>query len=228
MEPIILDNLPFKVKIDLLMRKVRVKPESRHADDLRGLVHEAEAIARPRAMYRVVFTEFTDDDHVVLDGVSLKSRILRVNLENAFRVFPFVATCGTELENWARAKEDMLLRFWAERIKETALHTAIQALTGQIKDQFSPGKTSTMTPGSLKDWPLEEQRALFKIVGDTKKAIGVQLIESLMMIPVHSVSGILFPTEVTFVSCQLCSREDCPGRRAPYDEGLYEKKYQTR
>ncbi|MBW2085983.1 MAG: vitamin B12 dependent methionine synthase [Deltaproteobacteria bacterium] len=228
MEPIILDSLSFEVKTDLLMRKVRVKPESRHADDLRGLVHEAEAIARPKAVYRIAFTEFKDDDHVVLEGVSFKSRILRVNLENAYRVFPFVATCGMEIEDWARAKEDMLHRFWAERIKERALYSAMEALTRHIKDQFSLGKTSIMTPGSLEDWPLEEQKALFKIVGDTKKAIGVQLIESLMMIPVHSVSGILFPTEVTFVSCQLCSREDCPGRRAPYDEGLYEKKYQSR
>jgi hypothetical protein len=41
------------------------------------------------------------------------------------------------------------------------------------------------------------------------------------------VSGILFPTEETFASCQLCPREDCPNRRAPYDAELFERKYKA-
>ena len=30
-------------------------------------------------------------------------------------------------------------------------------------------------------------------------------------------SGIYFPTEVPFISCQLCDRKNCPGRKAAYD-----------
>jgi len=37
------------------------------------------------------------------------------------------------------------------------------------------------------------------------------------MIPAKSISGIYFPTEVPFFSCQLCDRKDCPGRKAVYD-----------
>jgi len=48
------------------------------------------------------------------------------------------------------------------------------------------------------------------------------------MVPVKSVSGILFPTEESFASCQLCPREVCPGRRAPYDPDLYDAKYRLR
>ena len=82
-----------------------------------------------------------------------------------------------------------------------------------------------MTPGSLPDWPIEEQESLFAVLGDTQASIGVALSESLMMVPEHSVSGVVFPTEARFESCQLCPREKCPGRRAAYDEGLYDKKY---
>ena len=85
-----------------------------------------------------------------------------------------------------------------------------------------------MTPGSLEDWPISEQRPLFEILGDIQDAIGVQLKDSLMMSPVQSVSGIIFPTEATFESCQLCPRENCPGRRAAYDKNLYEKKYKSK
>ena len=82
-----------------------------------------------------------------------------------------------------------------------------------------------MSPGSLADWPLEQQRALFAVLGDTEGLIGVRLAESCLMIPTKSVSGMRFPTETSFESCQLCPRAVCPGRRAPYDKGLYDRKY---
>lgn len=43
------------------------------------------------------------------------------------------------------------------------------------------------------------------------------------MVPVKSVSGIFFPTEIKFESCQLCPREVCISRRAPYTPLLVNK-----
>jgi hypothetical protein len=45
------------------------------------------------------------------------------------------------------------------------------------------------------------------------------------MIPTKSVSGIIFQTDDTFESCMLCQKDNCPNRRAPYNETLYERKY---
>jgi hypothetical protein len=42
------------------------------------------------------------------------------------------------------------------------------------------------------------------------------LTDSLLMVPRKSISGILFPSEEGFVACQLCERERCPGRKAPF------------
>ena len=75
-----------------------------------------------------------------------------------------------------------------------------------------------MNPGSGNTglWPLAQQKPLFELIGDVEASIGVRLTPSLLMLPNKSVSGILFPTEVHFETCQLCTREDCPRRRAPY------------
>jgi hypothetical protein len=72
----------------------------------------------------------------------------------------------------------------------------------------------------LEDWPIEEQRPLFSILGDVEGSIGVRLNQSLLMIPGKSLSGIYFPTEIPFYSCQLCPRKSCPSRKASYDERL--------
>ena len=87
------------------------------------------------------------------------------------------------------------------------------------------GKLSRMNPGSLPDWPLSEQKPLFAVLGEGPAKIGVQLKDSFLMVPVKTVSGIFFPAEEKFESCQLCPREKCPGRRAPYDPELYDRKY---
>ena len=161
-----------------------------------------------------------------MDGVKLTSRVLRVNMEHVHRVFAFVATCGTELDVWARAIDDMLFQYWGDAIKEMALRSATQVLHRHLTDCFELGKTATMAPGSLADWPLPQQRPLFTILGDVQGAIGVELSDSFLMTPNKSVSGVRFPTEEDFASCQLCPRKDCPNRRAAYDVTLYERKYQ--
>jgi hypothetical protein len=45
------------------------------------------------------------------------------------------------------------------------------------------------------------------------------------MTPNKTTSGLLFSSEENYYNCQLCPMEDCPGRRAPHDPGLYERRY---
>lgn len=222
---IVLDDIRFQPDMDSLKEKLRIKEGSSSVDKLERIASDARAVARPKVIYKVAFIESRGDEHVIIDGTTLTSRVLRVNLEQAHRVFPFVATCGTELDEWSSSIDDILQSYWADTIKEMALRVAIQALSQDLEERFRPGRTSRMNPGSLPDWPLQEQRKLFALLGSPQAAIGVELTESLIMVPIKSISGIWFPKEVDFASCQLCSREECVGRRAPYDETLYDRKY---
>jgi hypothetical protein len=90
------------------------------------------------------------------------------------------------------------------------------------------GKTAVMTPGSIDDWPIQEQKPLFTILGGIEAAIGVRLRDSFMMEPRQSVSGIVFPTAIDFQTCMLCPRQKCPKRRAPYDRNLYEQRFRKK
>ena len=103
-----------------------------------------------------------------------------------------------------------------------ALRAASAHAREYISSTYRPGDTSSMSPGSLSDWPITQQRQLFSLLGDVRGAIGVELTDSFLMVPIKSLSAMIFPTEANFESCRLCQREDCPGRRAPYDEHLWE------
>lgn len=224
----ILENIPFSLKPESLAKQIRIKKDTRHFDLLVSLVEDAEKIAGPRGVYRVVYVEKKGEDRVVIEDTIFKSRVLKVNLEEVHRVFLFVATCGIELDKWSKSIKDILESFITDAIKAYAMQAAVLAIDKHIQENYSVGKVSRMTPGSLKDWPLTEQRPLFDLLGDVESDIGVHLMDSLMMNPKQSVSGIIFPSEVRFENCQLCPMENCPGRRAAYDKNLYDKKYKAK
>lgn len=226
-EAVVMDDIAFEPSLQKLMKKLRAKEGSRSAEQLAALLEEAKAIARPRAMYKVGYVSSRDESSVVIGGVRFRSRILRVNLDNVHRVFPFAVTCGRELHEWMRGKDDLLVRYYADVVSETALRAAAAQLKQHLAKQYGLGRTSTMSPGSLEDWPIQEQRPLFELLGDPEEAIGMRLTDSMLMIPSKSISGIRFPVEKTFESCQLCQRDRCPSRKAPYDEGLYERRYRS-
>jgi hypothetical protein len=222
----IVEHIPFQADLDELAKTVRLRPGSPMLDDLRQMANEAQALAKPKVIYRVALVEANGDRTLSIDKAEFNSRVLRVNLEKAHRVFPFVATCGRELKEWADTHADMLQRFWADAIMEQALFTAIQELDRHLEEHYRPGPLSSMNPGSLEDWPITQQRPLFGLFGDTRAQIGVELTDSMLMIPAKSVSGVLFPSQEGFTaSCQLCPREVCPNRSAPYDPALFDSKY---
>ena len=221
----VLDDIPFRVNRPRLFARLGVEPGNDLGAELDALVSDAERVGRPRVMYRAAGIDGRGDAETVIDGVPFASRVLAVNLAPAERVFPCVLSCGPELQAWSEGIDDPLAGFWAETIKEFSLVSATERFLAHVEETFHVGATSIMHPGSLEDWPLREQAPLFRLLGAVAGAIGVTLSESFVMLPTKSVSGILFPTDSAFSSCQLCPRDVCPNRRAPYDPGLFERRY---
>jgi hypothetical protein len=228
MEVIVLDSVPFEVNTENVLRKMHTTTDSPYSESIAKLVAEAAAVGNPKAVYKPAYIEAKGEDFVIVDGIRFTSRVLRVNLDEIDRVFPYVITCGRELEDLFHPIKDIFDSYCADVIKEMVLVSARQKVKSQIDRQYGLQHTSYMSPGSLEDWPITEQIPLFQLLGDVKEYIGVELTESCLMLPVKSVSGVYFPQEGTFESCQLCSREKCPNRRTAYDKDLYEQKYKLK
>lgn len=225
MDRIILDTIPFDADEHGLMELLRIRPGTGNALDFSSILARAKDVARPRAAFGIASANTSGHDGVEIGGVHFRSRVLRVNLDRAGVVFPFVATCGEELEDWSRTMTGMLRSFWADSLMLTALGCAVSALESHLKKRLKGAPLSTMTPGSLEDWPLGEQSSLFRLLGDAAGAVGVRLTEKMVIRPLKSVSGISFVSEEGFTNCSLCPRQGCGSRRASYEAGLYGKKY---
>jgi hypothetical protein len=210
-----------KIRIRLDMQEInkalhmKGREDSSHAQ---ALIKEVQPLIRARAVYRDCYLESKSEDAIVIDGIRFTSRVLRRHMDNVGRVFPFVVTIGSKLEEYARACKDFLKQYYLDTIGNIALITVRKYLEDYLRSKYALGCISYMSPGSLKDWDLKGQRPLFSILGDVKGSIDVYLTEALLMIPAKSLSGIFFPTEIPFYSCQLCPRENCPSRKARYNE----------
>ncbi len=222
MNAIILDQIIFKPDFDAISAVLRLRKNSKDEKRLTDLLDQAVSIAKPKGAYAESFIDEIGNDYVIIDGVRLNGRLPPANLRNVRRVFPYLATCGTELEKWSAGIAGFLESFWVDTIMMFALGSAIGEIDRHMEKHLNPGARSSMNPGSLEEWPIEEQAGLFRLLANSDSRIGVKLTESFIMSPLKSVSGIFFPSEHSYENCRLCRREKCPGRRALFDASLRE------
>ena len=181
-----------------------------------SLFAEAKAVARPKALYAPIEPVFVSEK-VILNGITISERFVFDKLSAQERVVAYVATCGAEADEWAKSKTDIFEQFTADAIKQLYLNAVMKRLFDETAKYFPEEKFAvTINPGSLKEWPLAAQRQLFAILGGVTGDIGVTLSGSCLMTPNKSVSGIMFASDEHYVNCQLCPKDNCPGRRAKF------------
>jgi len=209
-----------QIPVSLDMEEVRSRLRAVDWQQVQNLLEVAKPLISAKATYKACYVDEKLEDAVIINGIRFSSRVLRRNLDKVGRVFPYVVTIGARLEEKIKACTDLLEEYIIDTIGNIALIKARKHLEDHLRSRFAFDSLSYMSPGSLADWPIEEQRPLFSLLKGVGESIGVRLTENLLMLPRKSVSGIFFPTEVTFYSCQLCLRERCEGRKARYNKDL--------
>ncbi|MDD5510083.1 MAG: vitamin B12 dependent-methionine synthase activation domain-containing protein [Dehalococcoidales bacterium] len=217
----ILSDIPVSLDAGEVLERINIRSKrSDMLNSIRELIAVVLPVARPKVIYQVCYVDNRTEDSLEVDGVRFTSRVLRNSLDKVGRVFPFVATCGRELDDIDVPSGDCIRCYYLDQIKEMVLEMAVRHLEGHLTGRYELGQISEIGPGSLESWPITQQKELFSILGNVEEAIGVRLTDESLMVPLKSISGIYFPTETRFESCRLCSRERCTGRKAPYAPDL--------
>lgn len=223
MEQHVLAEFPIVFDRDDVNKSLRLHIGNKGDVSAEGLIEEVIPLLKPQVVFGVGYIEDHQPDSIQVEGIKFSSRILGTKLKDIQRVFPYILTIGDDLENSAGTSGDLMKQYYLETLGDTALRLAMNKVRLHLRKKYRIKKIASMSPGSLKDWPVTEQEHLFELLKEGASKIGVKLTESMLMLPRKSISGILFPTEKDFSSCQLCARERCPGRAAAYDQNQAEK-----
>ena len=213
------DRMVFEIPVGFtaeeLARYCRVKPDS----PAFAVVEEALPLVleygKPMAVIRWVTVDRTDGDSATVDGVTFHSRVLADKLKDSPRVFLSVITAGSGLERCEDLDGDPFL----DTLNGALLGYATGWVVRTVKEKFGYDGSSMLNPGSLPDWPIANNFALFDMIGGTEE-IGVTLRENGYMRPWNTTSHIHFPGH-GYQNCSLCRKYDCVGRRAPFDRREY-------
>lgn len=217
----ILDAIPLDLDAESMGERLHVKRTGSWGT-FRAALEIAIASVNAKAGFAIAYVDERIDHQIVIGGVSFESRVLSKNLEHVGRVFPYVVTIGPALEERSDTAKDLLTKYYLDAIGNMALLQARKYLENQLRSKYALDRLSFMSPGSLEDWPIEQQESLFALLNGVERSVGVKLTGHFLMIPRKSVSGVFFPTESRFYSCQLCPRERCVGRKAAYSRELAE------
>jgi hypothetical protein len=107
-------------------------------------------------------------------------------------------------------------------IKTMIATSATSYLQNHLVRDYELQQISGLIPGHPASWPVKQTKELVSLLGNVEDSIGVRLTDSLVLMPVNSVSGILYPTKMRLERCHVCPNETCRERRTAYDPAVLE------
>ncbi len=199
-------------------RQERTRPMmEKYMDEIISLAVPA---ARPKGLYKLSCIGARERDWIEIDNVRIKSRVLSKSLINIDTVFPYIFTCGRELDELPVSPKDTFRYFCLDMLKMYISMEAAKFFMNYIKEKHDMPDIIHLHPGEFEDLSIDEQVPLFSLFNNVDREIGVTLTSTKTIQPVKSGSGILFSNGHSFESCQLCLQENCAGRRAQYNPDL--------
>lgn len=211
----VLDSLPFALDAGPILQKLSPSTHAAFAGTLDELTGIVKRLARPKAIFLPSTLVHEDGDWVSVGGVRFSGLPLQLSNSRGIKAFPFIATCGRELDAVTVSAQDVMRHYCLNLIKTSVLESAVDWLRAHIAGKYQARGLAKVSPGSATFLPMERQKELFLLFGGGAAEIGVTLTDNLVMVPLVSESGLYIETERDIEDCELCGLEKCSCRKRP-------------
>ena len=133
----VLNSIPVNLDLETVLKRMHVRNRSESiVKNVREMIEIARPIAKPKAVYEVSHVDKKNGDSLEIGDVRFTSRVLRVNLDKVERVFPYVVTCGRELDEIDIPSHDLMKCYFMDQIKETVVVLAREYLEDYLKGKY--------------------------------------------------------------------------------------------
>ncbi len=191
-------------------------------ETIKALIEESVAELEKAAVFRQVSRRVScqiDGDVVTFGGLCVTSHSLALHLKGCEEVFFFAATLGTDVDRLLRkysrlqiskamvmqASAAAMIESWCDKCQQEFASSLSAGL--YLRPRFSPG---------YGDLSLAFQRPLLDAL-EAGKRIGIELTDSMLMMPTKSVSAIIGLTadkeSCSVHKCERCKNVNCAFRK---------------
>ena len=211
----------FSVKVtseEVLKRLVQMGPKAplqnasaRTKKDVEKFLTLSKVWVKPRAVYGIfpcqcktfkVFpcwllpNSFPWKGKLIVEEEIFSGKLLPRNFKKSSKVGFFVVTIGKELQEKASCYPESISSI-IEAIGSAAVAKSARYVQRKVMEPFlkeKEGQLTTLLYPGVGDWPIEDQKIIFKLLGSEKfikETIGVALTARSMMFPRKSISAIV-------------------------------------
>lgn len=134
----VIDNIPVKLELDDVVKKTRIRSmNDGFKDIINELLEIARPIAKPKALFEISRVENRQGDSLEIGGRKFTSHILRVNLDKIDTVFPYIVTCGREVNEIEIPEHQLMKYYFMDQIKEIIVRSALSYLLDHIRNNYA-------------------------------------------------------------------------------------------
>jgi hypothetical protein len=115
------------------VKKLRIRKMNEDFEKIiRELFGMVRPIAKPKAVFEISRVGNKQGDSLEIGGVRFTSHVLRVNLDKLEVVFPYIVTCGSELDEIEIPEHELMKCYFLDQIKEVIVRSALGYLHDYI------------------------------------------------------------------------------------------------
>ena len=130
----VLNNIPVKLDFEIVSKKLRLRNKNEDVEKIiQELIETSRSVGKPKAVFEISRVENKRGDSVDIGGVRFTSHVLRVNLDKVERVFPYVVTCGRELDEIKIPPQQVMQYYFLDQIKEIVVRSALNYLNDYLR-----------------------------------------------------------------------------------------------
>ncbi|HCX64156.1 MAG TPA: hypothetical protein DHN33_02960 [Eubacteriaceae bacterium] len=188
----IIKEIPVQIDKEKARQHMRIRSNKSILDTFEEVYRKIHEYAKPKGMYFKAPIVAQEEDGVTIENKRLFSRHLAESTKDNRYLYPYVITCGMELEEYYQKADDLMEQFMIDGMSALVLEMTTDYIADQIKKEEQIENLAYHIPGALNDWDMEEQIKIFDLFEDVEKEIGVTLSESYIMRPSKSVSGVYY------------------------------------
>lgn len=214
-------DIDFKINKDLLLKLLHTDESSSIASEALSIANDVKSIVKPKFILKRLNIDDVNNDSVMINSNKFKSKILAHHLKEESAAFVYIVTCGKDISDYADSTSDYLQNYILDQIAYMGYLTALQSMKKALEKDFNVKKYISFAPGSVLDWNVVEVKKIFKLFDEEYKKLGVNVLDSGLIDPLKSTSGILIESENDFHSCATCNKIKCPNRKREFDEEKY-------
>ena len=205
-------------KIESIMGYKQGESQEIISDLISVVLKESETICKIKGEYKIFPDIHFNDTDKTIEINHLVFQIKKISyslIKKSDSIAVFLCTAGEDIlirSRKAMAEGDLLTGYIYDVVGSEIVESAVDLMQNELKKSvISSGKkiTNRYSPGYC-GWDVAEQHKLFQLV--SSNFCGIRLIESALMYPIKSVSGIIGIGEnvkFNLYTCDLCKSKNC-------------------